>query len=151
MLTNVVVVEGFYVNIISEACLKKLGAWYLSIDCILCSGTLSKNVILMTLRCEHNLVFVEYKLLSIYLSLSTIPLSDTELVLSTTSVQLRRRTKYPLLERDDSEQIWHQRLGYLGLEALRVLAWAARGVKISGMLRIRCEHYVTVHAKQVVL
>lgn len=44
-LMNVVVVEGFNVNIVSEARLSESGLWYQGLDCSLRLGTLDKSVV----------------------------------------------------------------------------------------------------------
>ena len=35
ILEDVAVVEGFYMNIVLEACLTKVGLWYIGLDCSL--------------------------------------------------------------------------------------------------------------------
>lgn len=151
VLSNVVVVEGFHVNIISEARLKQAGVWYLGLDCSLRYGTLEKSVVLKHLERRHNLVFLEYKPLSTYTSVhSVIPMSDAGIIASTLLAPAWRRSAQPLPTREDSEQLWHLRSGHLGPDALRALVWAARGVRINGTQRIKCEHCATAHATQVI-
>jgi hypothetical protein len=67
-LNDVAVVKGFYVNIVSEARLLKAGVWYYRLDCSLCFGTERNSVTLMELTRKYNLVFIEFKPLSTYLS-----------------------------------------------------------------------------------
>lgn len=46
VLKDVVLVEGFHVNIISEACLSKVGVWYLGFDCLLRYGLSERSVVI---------------------------------------------------------------------------------------------------------
>ena len=66
ILKDVVVVEGFYVNIISEACLYMLGVWYNGFDYLLCFGSEKENMVVKHLKCIYNLVFLKYKPLFTY-------------------------------------------------------------------------------------
>lgn len=151
VLSNVVVVEGFHVNIISEARLEQAGVWYLGLDCSLRYGPLERSVVVKQLERRHNLVFIEYKPLSTYSSRQNVILvSDAGLLPSTLLAPIWRRSAQPLPTREDSEQLWHLRSGHLGPDALRALVWAARGVRINGTTRIRCEHCARAHATQVV-
>lgn len=61
VLTDVVLVEGFHVNIISEAQLLEAGVWFLRLDATLRFGSLEKSVILAKLLRKFNLTFLEYK------------------------------------------------------------------------------------------
>jgi hypothetical protein len=77
-LTDVAIIEGFYVNIVSEARLLLLGVWYNGYDCSLCYRDALENVVLKKLERKFNLVFIEFKELSTYLnSLFKIPLLGT--------------------------------------------------------------------------
>jgi hypothetical protein len=62
-LLNIVVVEGFYINIVSEALLRKKGLWFNRLDNTLCFRTEGNNKIIVTLIRRSNLIFLEYKLL----------------------------------------------------------------------------------------
>ena len=62
-----VIVEGFYINIVSEACLLKSRVWYSSADCLLQYRLEEKSITLLKLTHKFNLVFIELKLLSSYL------------------------------------------------------------------------------------
>jgi hypothetical protein len=62
-LLNIVVVEGFYTNIVSEALLRKKGLWFNRLDNTLRFGTEENNKIIATLIRRLNLIFLEYKLL----------------------------------------------------------------------------------------
>ena len=64
VLKDVAVVEGFHVNIISEARLLLSKVWYHGYDCTLRYGDALENVILKKLERKFNLVFIEYKELS---------------------------------------------------------------------------------------
>ena len=59
-------IKGFYINIISKACLRDAGVWYNSFDYSLCYRSIIKNVVLKKLERIFNLVFLKYKPLSSY-------------------------------------------------------------------------------------
>ena len=59
-LNEVAVVPDFHVNIVSEALLRKAGAWYIGFDCTLRFGDPSSSVILKRLVRKHNLTFLDY-------------------------------------------------------------------------------------------
>ena len=91
-LTRVAVVEGFHVNIISEALLYKAGIWFCSFDCSIRFGTEKENVVLRELRRISNLTFFKYKPLSTYLDvLLEIPISAAVLVYLTIQRRVRQR------------------------------------------------------------
>ncbi|KAF2970752.1 hypothetical protein GQX73_g2825 [Xylaria multiplex] len=71
-LENVALVEGFHVNIVSEARLRDSGIWYCGLDCSLRYGTLQNSVLMKQLTRKLNLVFLEYKPISIYSSSSLV-------------------------------------------------------------------------------
>jgi hypothetical protein len=139
-LHQVAVVEGFHVNIVSEARLKTSNVWYLGLDETLRKGTLAKNVVLMSLQRHHNLTFIEYNLLNYF------PESHT--VMSVTPRNNAR--SWDTHARLDSEDLWHARGGHLGPEALRALVYAARGVRLHGTPRLKCEDCAVTHATQVI-
>ena len=47
ILYNIIVIKGFYINIISEACLIKKKAWYYEYDFIIRLGNYKKNIVLI--------------------------------------------------------------------------------------------------------
>lgn len=150
-LQNVLVVEGFHVNIVSEARLNSVGVWFLGLDCTLRFGTLESSVVIKQLERQHNLVFLEYKPISTYTSdFAMIEASEAGTVICTLLATGWKRSAQPLPPREDSEHLWHLRAGHLGPGALRALVWAARGVKINGTPRVKCEHCAMAHATQVV-
>ena len=137
-LSDVVVVEGFHVNIVSEARLRDAGVWYHGLDCSLRNGNDRDNVVLAELKRMYNLVFIEYKPLSTYLDvLSEIPTSASILMFPTIKRALHRkfrRSRDFLKPREDSAEVWHKRAGHLGPGALEQLVLNARNVKIKGIL-----------------
>jgi hypothetical protein len=138
LLKDVVVVEGFYVNIISEARLNEKGLWYLGLDSSLRVGyleELDKSIVVATLKREFNLTFLEYKPFSVYRPLY---------------VNAVRKRLYVSNPRSSSAELWHARAGHLGPDALESLVKSARGVKITGIPRKACEHCATTHASQVI-
>jgi hypothetical protein len=66
ILYNITVVKGFYINIVSEACLVEKKAWYYGYDLTVRLGDCKENIVLMQLEYRFNLVFLKYKPLSIY-------------------------------------------------------------------------------------
>lgn len=149
-LKDVVVVEGFHVNIVSEARLKQAGIWLLGLDSSLRFGTLEKNVILAQLERHHNLIFIGYKPLSTY---SGVPSSNAGILLLPVTIPKYSKLRYSRTqkqEREDSEHLWHLRSGHLGPDALKALVFRARGVLINGTRRIRCSDCATAHARQVI-
>jgi hypothetical protein len=138
LLKDVVVVEGFHVNIVSEARLNEKGLWYLGLDSSLRVGyleQLDKSIVVASLKRKFNLTFVEYKLFSVYTLLY---------------VNAATKRSYASLPRSSSEELWHARAGHLGPEALKSLVRSARGVKITGIARKECEYCATTHASQVI-
>jgi hypothetical protein len=137
LLQDVVVVEGFHVNIISEARLQEKGVWYLGLDSSLRVGylnNLNTSVVCATLKRAHNLTFFEYKPLPYY-----PPIINA----------VTKRSYHPYPRRSE-EYLWHARAGHLGPEALKALVKKARGVQIQGTLRRDCEVCSTAHAEQVI-
>jgi hypothetical protein len=108
VLNNIVIVEGFYVNIILEACLFNKRVWYLSLDSSLYIRTLKESIILAYIKRVYNLTFIEYKLLYSY-SLNLIN------AMLPGCLTPKSWTTYP---RIDLEELWHKRVGYLRQKAL---------------------------------
>ena len=146
VLSEVALVEGFHVNIVSEALLLEKKVWYSGFDCTLKYGEPSNSVVIKKLERRFQLVFVEYKRLSSY---SPAPHSVTLICATLRSLPFRRSSDSPR-PREDSEHLWHARAGHLGQDALRALVFQARGVRINGTRRIECEHCSTAHAKQII-
>jgi hypothetical protein len=87
-----VVIEGFHVNIVLEARLLKAGVWYYRLGCSLCFRTKRNSVTLMELTRKYNLVFIEFKPLSTYLSvLSSILTNATGILMYLTIKRSVRR------------------------------------------------------------
>lgn len=135
---NVALVEGFHVNIVSEARLHQAGLWYLGYDCTLRVGTPENSLLMASLHRQHNLIFIEYNPLSFY----TISMNVNE-----DKRKLKSWRTYP---RADSEDLWHARSGHLGPVALQALVKNAQNVRIKGTKRVKCEHCATTHASQVI-
>ncbi len=70
VLLNIIVIEGFYINIVSEALLLKAGLWFSRKDYMLRQGELGNSVVIKQLERYINLVFFKYK----YCSYSSISL-----------------------------------------------------------------------------
>jgi hypothetical protein len=87
VLTNVVVVEGFLMNIVSEALLVKIGVWYHRYNGTLRMGDEHENSILLKTTRAYNVVFIKYKSLLIYLNTSSIILISISILI------------YPMLKR----------------------------------------------------
>ncbi len=67
---NIIVIEGFYINIVLEALLLKAGLWFSRKDYILRQGELGNSIVIKQLEHYINLVFFKYK----YYFYSSIPL-----------------------------------------------------------------------------
>ncbi|RYO77619.1 hypothetical protein DL764_010202 [Monosporascus ibericus] len=156
ILKDVVVVEGFHVNIVSEALLKRAGIWYCGLDCSLRKGEINKSVVLAKLTQVHNLAFLEYKPLSSYSSSPpVIPQSPAGILMLPTIRRKKegrpwRRSRDPPRPRKGTEKLWHLRSGHLGPEALRALVKNARNVIIEGTKRLKCESCARTHASEVI-
>lgn len=154
-LHDVAVVEGFLVNIVSEALLRENGAWYHGYDGTLRVGDEHESEIMLYTKRIHNIVFLEYKPLSTYSNaLFKIPTSAKGvLIYPTLERKVResyRRSRRYLQPRSDDEERWHARAGHLGSQALQKLVSHARNVRIAGPSRVTCEHCAQAYARQVV-
>ena len=150
ILEDIAMVEGFYVNIVSEACLTKARLQYIGLNCSLQYRTQQKNVRIKQLKRIHNLVFFKYKPLSSYSSfLQYIPISDIGLV-SIVAVlrkgfQRQRNIYDPPQPREDLEELQYIRAGYLRLDTLQVLVSSARNVWICRTARVEYESYALTY------
>jgi hypothetical protein len=68
VLCNVVVVKGFYINIVLEALLFKKGVWVYKLNSTLYIRTKQENIILIKLKYIYRVNFLKYKLISTYLN-----------------------------------------------------------------------------------
>jgi hypothetical protein len=67
VLRNVVVVKGFYINIVLKALFFKKGVWIYRLDSTLCIRTKQENIILIKLKRIYKVNFLKYKPISTYL------------------------------------------------------------------------------------
>jgi hypothetical protein len=67
VLRDVVVVKGFYINIVLEALFFKKGVWVYKLDSTLCIGTKQENIVLIKLKRIYRVNFLKYKLIFTYL------------------------------------------------------------------------------------
>jgi hypothetical protein len=144
VLHNVAVVDGFHVNIVSEARLFVKEVWYLGLNNTLRAGSLTESTVLCNLVRHHNLTFVEYKLLNCY---STLP---SMIVMTSVVPEQGKLLSWATHPRQDTEILWHLQGGHLGPQALKALVTAVRGVRLYGTPRLQCEHCAITHAKQVI-
>jgi hypothetical protein len=155
VLNDVAVVEGFHVNIVSEALLRKRGAWYHGYDGTLRFGDEHESTVLLNTTRLYNVVFIEYKPLSTYSNApSVIPTSAGGVLVYPTlerkvKESFRRSRKY-LQPRSDTEERWHARAGHLGSQALQKLVHHVRNVQITGPSRVTCVHCAQSYARQVI-
>ncbi|KAF7543855.1 hypothetical protein G7046_g9919 [Stylonectria norvegica] len=162
---NVVVVEGFHTNIVSEALLRNVGIWYHGYDCSLRTGAPEESVFLRQLTRDFNVCFLEYKPLSTCSVTSSdvrlreiIPISNAGIQMSVSAwehnlkpkAKPHRPSRDPPRPRTDSEHLWHLRAGHLGKDALRELARHARYVRFSGLTSEHCEICATTYTHQVI-
>ena len=135
-LNNVRVIEGFHLNIVSEARLNDQGKiWYMGYDRTLRYGTAEENKVVFQMISKGNLSFLEYKISS-YCSVPQI-------------IKAVSRSYVPQ-SRSNSELLWHQRSGHLGQRALQALVRNAQNVHIDGTKRLNCEDCAVTHASQVI-
>jgi hypothetical protein len=105
-------IKGFYINIVLKACLLKTDVWYYRLNCLFCFKTKRNSVTLIKLTRKYNLVFIEFKSFSTYLSVfSSISTSVTSILMYLIIKQLvkkgfQRFCDYLKL-RTDSEELWH--------------------------------------------
>jgi hypothetical protein len=142
-------------NIVLKACLLKAGVWYYRLNCLLCFRTERNSITLIELMCKYNLVFIEFKPFSTYLSvLLSISTSAASILMYLTIKRLvkrgfQRSCDY-LKPRTDSEELWHLWAGHLSQKCLHTLVYTAWNVKIKGILCIQCEHCAITYVKQMI-
>jgi hypothetical protein len=91
MLRDVVIIKGFYINIVSEALFFKKGVWVYRLDSTLYIRTKQENIVLIKLKCIYKVNFLKYKPISTYLdALSEIPISTYRVLIYLT---LERKIK----------------------------------------------------------
>ncbi|TXB98079.1 hypothetical protein FocTR4_00017044 [Fusarium oxysporum f. sp. cubense] len=162
-LSDVVVVEGFHTNIVSEALLRTSGAWYSGFDCSLRWGNPQESVVLIQLQRKYNVLILQFKPISAYSPIDrpmlegVIPISnevvlwrDSASVMQFFAARAWRSSRDTRKPRDDGEALWHLRAGHLGKEALQKLVKHARNVRITGIARINCETCARTYATQVI-
>jgi hypothetical protein len=136
-----IIIKGFYINIVLKACLLKAGVWYYKLDCLLCFRTKKNSVTLIKLTRKYNLVFIEFKPLFTYLSvLLNISTSAADILIYLTIKRLVKkgfqRSRDYLKLRTNSEELWHLQAGHLGQKCLCVLIYTAQNIKIERISRI---------------
>jgi hypothetical protein len=91
VLRNVVVVKGFYINIVSKALFFKKGMWVYKLDSTLYIGTKQENIVLIKLKRIYRVNFLKYKPIFTYLdALSEILTSAYKVLIYPT---LKRKIK----------------------------------------------------------
>jgi hypothetical protein len=68
ILRDVVVIKGFYVNIVLKALLFKKGVWVYRFDLTLCIRTKQENIVLIKLKYIYKVNFFKYKPIFTYLN-----------------------------------------------------------------------------------
>ena len=138
VLYNVIVVKGFFINIVLKACLIKLGVWYIRIDCLLRHRPKGKNITLLKLAYKLNIVFIKFKPLLTYLGILLNILLNAigaliYLTLEQAIIKPYQRSYDYLKLRSDLKEVQHIRARHLGLRALHVLVFATSNVEIKGL------------------
>jgi hypothetical protein len=158
-LTNVAVVEGFHVNIVSEKLLRVKNMWYCGYDCTVRYGTPEKSVILKELTSRYNLTFLEFRRSTGVFSVTEMIPESTAGIFAVPSLAMQnqpqqsrqhRPSRDPPKPRENSAELWHARAGHLGAAALEALVYSAQNVKIKGISRINCEVCAKVYARKVI-
>lgn len=157
---NVAYIQGFHLNIVSEALLRKTSeVWYLGLDGTLRCGTLGNNIVLAKLVNNFNLSFLEYKTDSSYfdtpnmikkipVGIMVLPVINDGITTGIPRVFRPSQDAHPA--RVDTEDLWLLRAGHLGSEALCAMTYRARGIRLEGTPRLMCEFCVQLYAKQVI-
>ena len=76
-LKNIIVIKGFYINIILMVLLRAISIWLYSLNNSLCYKTKGTNVVLATLLIKYNILFLKYKPRSFYFSTLFIVISTS--------------------------------------------------------------------------
>ena len=66
ILKNIIMVEKFYINIILEVLLRKVGIWYIEFDYSLRFREEHQNIIVKKLQKRYIIIFFKYKKFFIY-------------------------------------------------------------------------------------
>jgi hypothetical protein len=145
VLNDVVVVEGFHMNIVLKALLRKRGAWYYKYNGTLRFGDKHESIILLNTTCLYNVVFIEYKPLLTYLNALSVILTNASGVLVYPTLERKvkesfKRSKKYLQSRSDMEERWHARARHLGSQAFQKLVHYVRNVQITRLSRVTCVH-----------
>ena len=69
ILYNIIVIKGFYINIVLYTLLQKVGIQYYSFDYTLRFKDKKESIVIIYLLLKYNLTFLEYKPFSIYISI----------------------------------------------------------------------------------
>jgi len=116
---NIIIINNFYINIVLEIFIIKLGIWYYRLDIILRKNLLGKSTVICELICEYNIIFLQYKLFYIYKFSQFVNISIVYIIINIVfKVGIRKKKKYVLgyiIIQKDLEKFWYLRLGYLGL------------------------------------
>ena len=93
VLNNIIIVKGFYVNIVFKALLYKKGVWYYKYNSTLrIKNKYKSNILLITMHI-YNIVFIEYKPLLTYSNAPfTIPISASGVLIYPTLEQKIRES-----------------------------------------------------------
>jgi transposase InsO family protein len=150
VLLKVAVVEGFHVNIVSEAMLRASGLWVCGQDATLRMGEIDDSLIVRQLERRANLTFFEYKSLSTY---PLVPQSNAVMMYPTMKRKVqphfRKSRDYPR-PREDPAWKWHLRGFHIAGSGLVELAKNVRNVKVTKLHRIECSACSVAHmSKQI--
>jgi hypothetical protein len=94
VLRDVVVVKGFYINIVLEALFFKKGVWVYRLDSTLCIGTKQENIVLIKLKRMYRVNFLEYKLIFTYLDALSEIFTSTYRVLIYPTLKQKIKERY---------------------------------------------------------
>jgi hypothetical protein len=149
-LTNVAVVEGFHVNIISETILYSLGLWVCGYDTTIRIGEPKVSQVVKQMKRMANLTFFEYKALSTCFEIPHSPAGIVYPTLRRKITQHFRRSRDYAKPREDPAWKWYLRGFHMAGQGLVKLAENARNVKVSRLERIECTSCSISHmSKQI--
>ena len=133
-LKNIVIVKGFYINIILIVLLHATSIQLYSLNNSLYYRTKGVNVVLVTLLIKYNILFLKYKLYSFYFSalFIVIPISLTSVFIYLTlkrsiNKRFRRTQDYQQL-RLNFTQLQYKKARYLRKKALKKFILRARNI-----------------------
>ena len=140
-------------NIVLELVILKSRVWFYSLNYSLKFRSLNTHITLLLIERRFNLVFLEYKPFSTYLS--SLPILNYRIILlfpiykRSLNVMFHRSWDY-LKPRTNIADLQYKQVGYPSPKVLEKIVRLARNIIIEGILIVRYESYTLALAKQVI-